>query len=91
MRLSEVIELIDARIDATRRHCVQKRLPEMGASTVYQGDGCQLLPTQAITETSHEFQTRRTATYDDDVVQRVCGMSGTMDSQSLNQNSLLLT
>jgi hypothetical protein len=49
------------------------------------------LPTQAITETSHEFQTRRTATYDDDVVQRVCGMSGTMDSQSLNQNSLLLT
>ena len=70
MRLGEIAHFVFAGIEASRRHGVQQRLPEMGPGAFDQGDGRARAPAQAIAEPGDQLQARRAAAYHDDAVQR---------------------
>src|SRR5882724_5698254 len=61
MRLGEVVDLVFAGIDAACGHRMQERLPEMGPSTLDQGDRSPRAATKAIAEAGCKLQTRRAA------------------------------
>ncbi|MGO8846534.1 MAG: hypothetical protein ACLQFI_14595, partial [Methylocella sp.] len=66
--LGQGVDLVLAGIYGARYHFVQYWLPEMCSGTVHQCATGPPAPAEAIAEPGHEFQPRRAAAYDHDVM-----------------------
>lgn len=68
VRLGEIVDLVTVQIAAAGGDLVEKRLPEVGAAAVDEGDESPAPPAERVAEPRRELETASTTANDDDPV-----------------------